>query len=188
MKKIFFYSIAVITTLIGSAFTIQEIINWKINNENAQVKFSMKAHGQELIGNFKNVKGDIKFDPNDLANSSFNCNVEVASINTGVPERNGHLQGAKWFDAANYPNINFTSSKIEKTEAGYNAVGTLSIKGVQKETSIPFKFTAKASQGSAGTFEGSFSIKRSDFTVGKTDGDVGDDVLLELAIPVEKAK
>ena len=114
MKKFFFYSVAAATILIGSAFTIQQIINWKIDNEKAQVKFTMQAHGQELIGSFKGVKGEVKFDEKDLAGSSFNCSIDVANINTGVTERDGHLQGEKWFDAANHPAINFTSSKIEK--------------------------------------------------------------------------
>lgn len=193
MKKVFFYTIAVFCLLTGMAFTLQEIINWKIDKENAQVKFAMKAHGQELIGNFKNVKGNIKFDPNDLENSSFNCDVEVAGINTGVVERNGHLQGEKWFDATNYPNINFTSSKITLSEddnKNYIAMGTLSMKGATKEIIIPFsiKENKKAAKADGIIFIGDFVIKRSDFNVGKADGEVGDDIALHLEIPVTQEK
>ncbi|MBK7885621.1 MAG: YceI family protein [Chitinophagaceae bacterium] len=190
MKKFFIYSAAAIFILAGAAFTIQEIINWKIDNENAQVKFTMQAHGKEMVGNFKGVKGEIKFDEKDLANSSFNCSIDVSTINTGVSERDGHLQGAKWFDAANHPTINFTSSKIEKTDKGYNVIGTLSIKGITKDIIIPFTFKEALMAGldTSGNFSGDFTIKRSDFGIGKTDGDVSDEVALHLEIPVTKEK
>lgn len=181
MKKIFLYSLTAIVFLIGTAFTIQSIINWKIDNEKAQVKFTMQAHGQELIGNFKGVKGEVKFDEKDLANASFNCSIDISTINTGVSERDGHLQAARWFDAANFPTINFTSSKIETTEKGYQATGILSIKGITKEISIPFKFDKN-------TFVGDFTIKRSEFNIGKTDGDVSNEVVLHIEIPVTEEK
>jgi polyisoprenoid-binding protein YceI len=72
MKKVVFILSAAMVMLVTSAYTIQAIINWKIENEKAQVKFKMQAHGQELIGSFTGVKGDVKFDAADLANSSFN--------------------------------------------------------------------------------------------------------------------
>jgi polyisoprenoid-binding protein YceI len=147
----------------------------------------MQAHGQELIGNFKGVKGEIKFDEKDLANSSFNCIIDVSTINTGVTERDGHLQGEKWFDAANFPTINFISSKIDKAENGYNATGTLSVKGISKDVSIIFVFTTtKPPADATGTFVGNFTIKRSDFGIGKTGGDISDEVALHLEIPVTK--
>jgi polyisoprenoid-binding protein YceI len=183
MKKVVFILSAAMVMLVTSAYTIQAIINWKIENEKAQVKFKMQAHGQELIGSFTGVKGDVKFDAADLANSSFNCSIDVATINTGMEQRNGHLQGKGWFNAAEFPVINFTSSKIEKTDAGYTATGKLSMKGASADQAIPFVFEGT---GDAGTFKGNFTMKRSTFSVGKTDGDVADEVTIMLEIPVTK--
>ena len=147
MKKLFALATVGFAFLLTSAFTIQSIINWKIDNEKSQVKFVMQAHGQELIGNFKGVKGDVKFDAADLAGSSFKVDVDVATINTGNDKRNGHLQAASWFDATTYPSINFTSSKITATADGYQAEGNLTAKGVAKPVVIPFQFTGDQATG-----------------------------------------
>lgn len=186
MKKVFFILSAALVTLVASAYTIQAIINWQILSDKAQVKFKMEAHGQDLIGSFTGAKGDVKFDAANLGASSFNCSIDVATINTGVEQRNGHLQAKGWFNAAEFPTINFTSSKIEKAADGYNAVGKLSMKGVSKDVVIPFTFESSAVD--AGTFKGSFTIKRGDFGVGKTDGDIGNEVIIMLEIPVAQSK
>jgi polyisoprenoid-binding protein YceI len=185
MKKVVFILSAAVVMLFASAYTIQAIINWKIENEKAQVKFKMQAHGQELLGSFTGVKGEVKFDAADLTNSSFNCSIDISTINTGMEQRNGHLQGKGWFDAAQFPAITFTSSKIEKADAGYVATGKLSMKGVSADQVIPFVFEES---GDAGTFKGNFTMKRGTFGVGKTDGDIDNDVTIMLEIPVSKQK
>lgn len=183
MKKIFAVVLGGLAFLVTTAYTVQAIINWKINNDKSQVKFVMQAHGQELVGEFKGIKGDVQFDANNLAQSSFKCDIEVATINTGNDKRNGHLQVASWFDAVTFPTINFISSNIAATSDGYEATGMLTAKGISKEIIIPFTFTGNESSGA---FKGSFKIKRTDFEIGKADAEVGDDVTIKLEVPVNK--
>ncbi|HMC98719.1 MAG TPA: YceI family protein [Ferruginibacter sp.] len=183
MKRFATVLTATMVMLIGSAYTIQAIINWKINSEKAMVKFSMNAHGQELIGNFKGAKGDIKFDENDLANSSINCTIDISTINTGIEARDGHLQKKGFFDAVTFPTGKFTSTKIEKTSTGYNATGNFTLKQTTKSITIPFTYD---DNGNEGNFKGSFTIKRSDYGIGQPDEDIGDDVTISLDIPVVK--
>ncbi|MEO6719642.1 MAG: YceI family protein [Ferruginibacter sp.] len=184
MKKLFSIVLGSVAFLVTSAYTIQAIINWQIDNEKSQVKFVMQAHGQELIGSFTGVKGDVKFDAADLDNSSFNCSIDVSTINTGNDKRNGHLKGATWFDSAAYPVITYVSKKISPAAGGYVAEGTLTAKGVSKDVTIPFTFSG---DNTAGAFKGSFTIKRSEYGIGKVDAEVGDDVTIKLDIPVNKA-
>ncbi len=183
MKKVFFWAALGFTAIGSAAYTVQSIINWKILNEKTQVKFIMQAHGQELAGSFTGVKGDVKFDAADMDNSSFDCTIDVSTIKTGMEQRDGHLQAKGWFDAAGSPAIRFTSSKIVKGDDGYTATGTLNMKGTSKELMIPFTFEGS---GTTGLFKGSFVVKRGDFGIGKTDGDISNEVTIMLEIPVEK--
>lgn len=183
MKKAVFLFMSGIFFLVTSAYTIQAIINWKIDSEKAMVKFSLKAHGQELIGNFKGAKGEVKFDANDLVNSSLNCTIDIASVNTGIEARDKHLQAKGFFDAEISPVSKFVSEKIEKTKDGYSATGKLLMKETTKQITIPFVFEGNADTG---IFKGSFSIKRSDYNIGKPDDEIGDDVTIYLEIPVSK--
>ncbi len=184
MKKILTIAAAAFFGLTVSAYTVQAILNWVINSEKAQVKFSLKAHGQDLLGSFTGAKGEISFDPAKPAEGSFKCWVDVSTIRTGVEARDGHLQAAGWFDAANAPAITFTSSKVEGTKEGFVATGTLVMKGVSKETTVPFTFTTEADGTSV--FKGSFVAKRSDYGIGKAGGDIDDAVTINFEIPVVK--
>lgn len=183
MKKVLLSVVAGAFLFIASAYTVQTIINWKIDSEKAMVKFTMQAHGKELIGNFKGAKGEVKFDAKDLAASSVNCSIDINTVNTGMEKRDGHLQAADWFDAATYPVAKFASSKIEKTDAGFTATGKFDLKGITNVIVIPFTYE---STSDGGTFKGSFTIKRLDYKVGKEGEDPGNDVKIDLEIPVTK--
>jgi len=181
MKRIAAVLLASVIVLIGSAYTIQAIINWKIDSEKAMVKFSLTAHGQELIGNFKGAKGVIKFDENDLANSSIDCTIDISTINTGIEARDKHLQAKGFFSAGTSPVGKFTSTKIEKTASGYTATGKFMLKETTKDIQYRFVYEGTKTEGK---FKGSFSIKRSEYSIGQPDDDIGDDVTITLDIPV----
>ncbi len=189
MKKFLTIAVAAFFTLTVSAYTVQAILNWVISTEKAQVKFSLKAHGQDLLGSFSGAKGDIVFDAAKPEAGSIKCTVDISTISTGVAARDGHLQAKGWFDAAGSPTISFASAKISKNAAGsdgYTAEGNLTIKGTSKTVTIPFTFTP--AEDGTGIFKGSFTIKRSDYGIGKTDGDIDDAVTINLEIPVTSAK
>lgn len=184
MKRIFSISVLALYSLLAFAFSYQAYLNWKIDSEKAMVKFSMQAHGQELIGNFKGAKGNVSFDENNLAQASLNCDIDISTINTGIPDRDRHLQSKDFFDAASAPVASFTSTSFVKTSGGYAVTGKLSIKKIVKEISVPFVFTAT---GEGAVFKGSFPIRRSDFQIGDADDEISDTVTIILEIPVVKA-
>src|SRR5450432_504648 len=134
MKK-FIYPVAAIIILFASAFTFIKSQDWKIA-DNASVKFD----GGDPSGEFKGLKGSVKFDETDLAGSKFDVTLDVATINTGNGMKNTHAKSEKWFDAEKYPTIEFTSSAITKAATGYEAKGMLTMHGVQKEVVILFTF------------------------------------------------
>lgn len=184
MKKIAIYVFAAGIILAGSAYTVQSIINWKIDSEKAMVKFTLQAHGSDVVGNFKGAKGSAKFDEADLSHSSVTCTVDVSTINTGIEGRDKHLQAGEFFDAAANPQLSFNSTKITKTSDGYLLTGNLTAKGVTKEVSAPFVF-APTPEGGA-SFKGSFTIKRSDYKIGKEGNEPSDEVKISFDIPVTK--
>lgn len=160
MKKLV-YPFAALTIILASAFTAATSIDWKITDN-----YSVKFNGGDPSGEFTSLKGTISFDPANLASSKFNASIEVASINTGNGMKNTHAKSEKWFDAEKYPTINFTSSSITKTSAGYLATGILDMHGVQKEATIPFTFENNV-------FAGSFEINRLDYNVNTAEPEHG---------------
>lgn len=51
---------------------------WKITDD-----YSIKFKSKDPSGIFKDFKGDINYDANDLANSKFDVSIDVSSISTG---------------------------------------------------------------------------------------------------------
>lgn len=175
--KQFSFAVLVGATLLLSAFTTINSVDWKISND-----YSIKFKGKDAEGIFKSFTGDISFDENDLNSSIFSTSVDVSSINTGNGMKNKHAKSDLWFDAEKYPTINFTSSKFSKSKNGYTVEGTLTMHGKKKQIEIPFTF-------SSNTFNLNFSVNRMDFGVGTMEGmskKVSNEITLEISVPVTK--
>jgi polyisoprenoid-binding protein YceI len=68
--------------------------------------------------------------------------VNAASIDTGVPARDGHLRSADFFEAAKYPTISFESTAVRQTgETTSMVTGDLTLHGVTRSVTFQTKFT-----------------------------------------------
>jgi polyisoprenoid-binding protein YceI len=135
-----------------------------VANESS-IHFSIHNFGFKTGGSLAAPEGDIVFNPDDLAKSSFLVNIKTESINTGNESRDEHLRETEYFDVKNYPLIRFVSSSIRATgkKNGYEATGTLTIKSTSRDIRLPFN---AEKNGSGWTFTGSFTMNRRDFNVG----------------------
>jgi polyisoprenoid-binding protein YceI len=174
MKKSIFPAFAMVIIL-TSAFTFFNSLEWKISDN-----YSVKFDGGDPSGEFTGLKGTINFDANNLAASKFDCTIDVESINTGNGMKNTHAKSDKWLDAAKYPVIRFTSKSINKTDKGFEAIGTLDCHGVQKEISLPFTFVNNV-------FTGVIEVNRMDYKINTAEPNHGAAVLkVSLNVPVTK--
>jgi len=84
-------------------------------------------------GVFRGVTGTLTLDRANLANSHVEVEIEVATINTQVTDRDNHLLSADFFDAANHPRISFASRKVEVQDSGdLRVTGDLTIRGTTR--------------------------------------------------------
>lgn len=173
MRKLKFKPVLFIIATLTFAFTTA-LQSYKVGG-----KHSVKFDSKDASGIFSELTGDIEFDSNDLSKSKFDLKIGVASINTGNALQNKHAKSAKWFDADKYPDITFVSNKVEKTDKGYKATGTLEIHGIKKNTTIPFTYKNNV-------FNAKFSVDRNDFKIGKPTDDVANIIKIDATIPVTK--
>lgn len=121
--------------------------------------------GVSVDGRFRGFTAAIRFDPAKPANAQATIDLDLASIDAGSDEANEEVAGKAWFDTRAYPRARFVSSAVRALGANrFEVTGTMSIKGRTREVSAPFTFTP---QGSGGTFDGSFVLRRADFAVGE---------------------
>jgi polyisoprenoid-binding protein YceI len=174
MKKIVLISATLF--LAGAVFAFVLDRNWQITDQ-----YNIAFTSNDASGVFKTFSGTVVFDEQQLAASKFEVVIASASISTGSDLQDEHAKGEEWFDVAKYPEIRYSSDKIVKTAAGYEASGILDLRGVKKQQVIPFTFSK---EGKAGTFKGSFTVNRNDFKLGKPGKDVGEVIKIDLSVPV----
>jgi polyisoprenoid-binding protein YceI len=175
------------TQIIARSFIIAGLAfasNWNVDTANAKITFAVKGPFGTVHGNFTGLKATIKFDEKDLPGSSVSASVEAKTVSTGVSMRNHDLRTEeKWLNTDKYPQISFHSTKIEKTEKGFKAIGSLTLKGTTRPAEIQFTF---ANKEAGGLFKGEFQVKREDYDVGKPGGSVGSIITINLEVPVKK--
>lgn len=92
----------------------------------------------DVPGHFRDITGSINYDAADISKSTVTFTAKAASIDTGVEARDNHLRSADFFDVAKFPDITFTSKKVERRGDDIVVTGDFTIKGVTK--SITFDF------------------------------------------------
>jgi polyisoprenoid-binding protein YceI len=166
---------------------------WKIDTVHSHVSFSVKHLMVTTVrGKFNTYRGSVRLDPKDFTRSTFEGEIDVASIDTGNVDRDNHLRTNDFFDAANHPKITFKSSRIEpKGDGEYVVRGDLTIRGVTKPVALDVEFRGTSKSPYGQTLAGigvTGSLNRKDFGVDfnaplETGGVVvGEKVKLELDI------
>lgn len=162
---------------------------YKIDNSHSFANWSIRHVVSKTSGTFNDITGNILVDRDRLANSSVDAKINVLSINSGHAKRDEHVKEKDYLDTEKFAEMHFVSTKIEAKSATEGVmIGTLTLHGVTKEISFPFKvlgFGVDPWGGQRSGFEARTSIKASDFGFGwalKPNAPVGDDIEITLLI------
>ncbi len=151
---------------------------WKVDVPHSEVNFRIKHFFTPVTGTFRSYDIDLFFDRENPENSSVEVSIDVSSIDTGDEDRDAHLLSPDFFDAEEYPEITFESSRVEEVEPNeLVAHGTLTIKGTSKQIELPIHFlgvsdlpdeVGRALGGirQVASFESGLQLDRREFEVG----------------------
>lgn len=143
---------------------------WSIDVVHTHIGFSAKHMMVSTVrGQFREYRGTVTIDPTDFTRSSFEGEIDVASIDTGVAQRDDHLRNSDFFDAPNHPKILFKSTRVEaKGDNEYVVHGDITIRGVQKPIALEVEFHGTSKNPWGKTVSGlsaRATINRKDFGV-----------------------
>ena len=140
---------------------------YAIDKAHSEVTFQVRHLLTKVRGRFSDFTGTVRVDEEEPENSSVSLKIDAASIDTNNADREQHLRSDDFFAVQAYPTITFDSSRIAKTSAEtYDVTGTLTIRGVAREVTLPVTYlgTAKDPWGNARAgFETELTINRKDF-------------------------
>ncbi|GGM81269.1 polyisoprenoid-binding protein [Terrabacter tumescens] len=143
--------------------------DYTLDPSHTRIGFSARhAMVTKVRGHFDTFEGTAHVDTVTPANSSVTVTIDAASVTTGNEQRDGHLKTPDFFDIANYPQITFVSTNVERDGSEWAITGDLTINGVSKPVTIPFEETGSAKDPFGNTrvgFEGDVTIDRTDWNL-----------------------
>ena len=99
----------------ASSVVTTEVPTWQLDPAHSSVEFSVKHMMMTTVrGRFKEVEATLTGDREHPEQAGVQATIMVASIDTGVADRDGHLRGPDFFDAERFPKITFHSTRVEK--------------------------------------------------------------------------
>ncbi|HXE37257.1 MAG TPA: YceI family protein [Azonexus sp.] len=150
---------------LSTALSAQAIEYNQVQADKSNVAFVYKQMGVAVDGKFKKFSSQINFDPAKPTAAKATFDVQLASVDTGAAEGDDEVAGKAWFNTKVFPTARFVSASVKPLGGNrYEVAGQLSIKGKTQDVVVPATFTPN---GNSGVFDGSFTIRRADFSIGE---------------------
>ncbi|GBQ69417.1 hypothetical protein AA103196_2210 [Ameyamaea chiangmaiensis NBRC 103196] len=166
--------------------------HYAVETNHTQVTFSVLHFGfTAYSGMFSGATGTLDLDPAHLAGTKLEVSIPVSSVQTTSDRLTGELKEAEWFDATKYPTATFVSTKVTPEGANKASIaGLLTLHGVSKPVVLHATFvgagTNPMDKAYTVGFQGTTTVRRSEFGVKTYVPMVGDDVTLSIAAAFEK--
>ncbi len=160
--------------------------------------FKLDAPLEAINGSANGITGTVTFDPANPAATTGKIVVAAATLHVPNPVMKEHLHSDQWLDVAKNAEITFEAKSLSNVKTtGDNTTadvtGTLTIKGVSKQVTVPVKFSylkdklglrVPNTKGDLLVIRANFPIKRSDFGINPKapEDKVSDTIDLTLSI------
>ena len=179
--------------LIAASAAAPAAQKYTIDKNHTYITFTYNHFGfSNPVLKLEKIDGDLELDTADLTRSRVSVTLPLDGLHSGVDKLDSDLKAPGFFDAAQFPDITFKSTKVEKSGDALKITGDLTVHGVTK----PVVLNAKVNKigdnpmmkvPSAG-FEADATIKRSDFGVDKFVPNVSDEIKVHISLDSHLAK
>lgn len=154
----------------------------------SQVTATFRQLGVPVTGRFRQVQGEVQFDPAKPAGAKATIEIAVQSFDLGDKDYNAEVAKKDWFDAARHPRAQFALKQVQGSGTQLKAEGVLAIKG--RSMPVQFPVAIKTVAGKT-RIEGRLPVSRLAFSIGegewKDTGLVADEVVIEFSLVVPPA-
>lgn len=122
---------------------------WVIDPMHSEILFKIKHLVISTVtGSFRKFEGKAITEGEDFSNAKVIFTIDVSSIDTNQPQRDGHLQNGDFFSADLYPTIDFESTSFTKDRRGdFQMTGDLTMKGVTKPVKLDVEYGGSENNG-----------------------------------------
>ncbi|WP_426183669.1 YceI family protein [Microbacterium sp. TWP3-1-2b2] len=113
---------------------------WVLDPAHSEVTFSVRHMMISKVRGTFGMKSATLIAPENPLDAKVEASVDVTSLDTNDDGRDGHLRSADFFDAENYPTMEFVSTGARVESGDFFIDGDLTIRGITKPVSFAFDF------------------------------------------------
>lgn len=109
-------------------------MQWKIDAAHSSLGFGVRHMMVTTVrGSVGGLEGTVELDPKRPEGGSIEVTADARTITTGDAGRDGHLRSEDFFDAENYPEIRFRSTRVTRRNGDeFEVHGELTIRGTTR--------------------------------------------------------
>jgi polyisoprenoid-binding protein YceI len=173
MKLVTRSALALLSLATSVTLALAAPTTWKIDPVHTEASFQVRHFFTQVKGVFHEIDGTIVFDEADASAIKVDASVKVASVDTGNPKRDGHLQTADFFQADKFPVLTLKSTKVTPAGKGkYKVTADLTMRGVTKPVTFDAEFLGSGDIAMDGQtrftkagFSATATVNRKDFGI-----------------------
>lgn len=148
---------------------------WTIDAVHSCALFRIRHLGAGYFwGRFNTLNGTVEFDSNEPKSFAIDVSIDVASIDSGTDGLDKHLQSPDFFDAKEFPTMQFvsktatlvpTTRRSDDPVFAWDVTGDLTVHGITKEVTsrVSYYGATDMGRGERAGFEATFTMTRSAF-------------------------
>ncbi len=148
--------------------TTQATTKWVLDPTHTEISFKVRHLVVTTVtGKFETFDGVVETANDDFSGANISFTADIASINTGNADRDGHLKSDDFFNAEAFPKLTFASTSFTKVnDTDYKLVGDITIRNVTKSIELTAEYGGTVVDPWGNTkagFEINGKINRKDF-------------------------
>ena len=119
-----------------------ESTRWQFDPAHSSAEFAVRHMMVSTVkGSFRTLSGTIAYDEAHPEASRVEAEIDAASIETGVADRDTHLRSPDFFDIVKFPKLTFRSTGVETDGADSGKMhGELTVHGVTRPVSLDVSY------------------------------------------------
>ncbi|CAL9424105.1 Protein YceI [Streptomyces sp. enrichment culture] len=158
--------------------------DWALDPLHSAVNFTIRHLGiAKVRGRFVGVRADLHVGEK-AEDVRVSATIDLASIDTGNPDRDAHVRASDLLDVEKRPTMVFRSTRVRGEGEDWTMEGELTIGGVTRPVTLAVEFGGLVDVPMDGSrhagFEATGEIRRSDFGLDFAPGLLGDVVKIQL--------
>ncbi len=112
--------------------------HWEIDGTRSKLAFALRhLIVSEIRGEFARWGGEMWLTPEQIERSRVAVWIDLASVDTGSPERDAHLRSPEFLDVTRFPRAAFSSTDVAlRSDSEATITGRLSLHGITDQVEL----------------------------------------------------